>query len=151
MERMLDRIRRSADPQWTESVNATRTPACRVPSRAVPGTLPDVALTVIFASILAVFGFGLIAAAVRPRSAVPVAPAPARIDWVALNAWTAPSGAVAAIFNAGGREPDHRDRQAHAHERESQWRALVLATNTVTLELPVYRAPVGRHRRQEAA
>jgi hypothetical protein len=110
-----------------------------------------VALTVIFASILAVSGMVLMVASARPAVAAPKAEVVAThaIDWVALNVWPRSSGVIASVN--GPRPVDHRDRGPQSSEREAQWRALLRASNAVTVELPFYVTPAGRHRRQEAA
>jgi hypothetical protein len=111
-----------------------------------------VALTAILISVLAVVGGGLIIAALCPMAEAPIADTVATqaIDWVALNAWPG-SSAVLRSVNAPRRWADERDRAPHAAEREAQWGALLRASNSVTVELPIYATPVGRHRRAEAA
>lgn len=110
------------------------------------------ALTAIVISVLAVVGVGLIVLAVRPTATVPIADTVATqaIDWVALNVWPG-SSAVLRSVNPPRHGADERDRASHSGEREAQWAALLRASNSVTIELPFYATPIGRHRRAEAA
>src|SRR4051812_16239866 len=101
---------------------------------------------------MALVGVGLIVAAVRPEAQAPTDEIVAthRTDWLALDAWPRSSGVIVSI-NGPRHRADHRDREPQPGQREAQWRALLRASNSVTVELPLYVTPIGRHRRQEAA